>query len=296
MINLKPSFHLNYSGHSKNKLKFKKSSFPEMKFGELERKIEGLLPNMSAESQMLLDLFMPFCRELQEKNDPLRKENKKLRNQWEQNSRNSSKPPSQDVNHPVKRRTVEGVSKCPVGGQPGYKSLSWQLKDNPDYIVQYKLGDCPEYGHDWRQVKVEDVVQKKVEDIYRGRRMQAHVGMEFLPGFSGIEHQDVYRPYDDYAKKRNSLCCGQIVRKLEFTIERDGQCSWALPMKDLLLGMNKVQAKVSGWFRDLEPAQKFMCIRTLVGTVIKQAVYPLQTLESVFTQGNSGYMKLIYPE
>ena len=52
------------------------------------------------------------------------------------------------------------------------------------------------------------------------------------------------------------------------------------------LRMNKVRVKVSGGFRELEPAQEFMYIRSLVGTAIKQAVCPLQTLESVFTQGN----------
>ena len=488
-----------------------------MKFEDLERKVEGLLPNLSAEGRILVDLFMPFCRELQEENDRLRKENKELRDQLAQNSRNSSKPPSQDVNRPVKRRP-QGVAKRPVGGQPGHKGHGGQLRDKPDHIVPYRLGDCPECGHDLRQVEVEEVVRKQVEDlppiktvvteyqmevktcpgcavrwqaggceqrhefeygprvkalavylsayhfipqkrvqellgvfgielstgtlnnfrtaaanrlgpfiegvrkklgkapaayfdetglrvggighwvhvacdklyslfgIYRGRGKDAHVGMGVLPGFSGIAHRDAYRPYDEYAGKRDSLCCGHIVRELEFAIERDGQEVWAQPMKDLLLEinqqvagrkdgvvdkrwqgryrtryraligqglamnpeakrpdtqtrgatkqskthnllkrmrdreedilrfmteplaeftnnqaerdlrMNKVRAKVSGGFRELEPAQEFMHIRSLVGTAIKQAICPLQTLESVFTHGNSNYMRLIRPD
>lgn len=61
------------------------------------------------------------------------------------------------------------------------------------------------------------------------------------------------------------------------------------------LRMNKVRAKVLEEFRRLEPAQEFMRIRSLIGSAIKQDVCPLQTLEMVFTKGNSNYMKLVNP-
>jgi len=489
-----------------------------MKFEELERKVELLLPNQDPEGRMLVELFMPFCRGLHEENERLRKENKELRDQLALNSRNSSKPPSQDINRPVKRRIESGVAKRPAGGQKGHKGQGGKLKDNPDHIVSYKLDDCPECGQDLRQVEVEEVVRKQVEDlppiktvvteyqmevktcpgcsvrwqaggceqqhefeygprlkalavylsafqfipqkrvkellglfgvelstgtlnnfrksaakrlgsfveglrkkleqspaayfdetglrvggighwvhvacdkmyslfgIYRGRGKKAHVEMGVLPGFTGIAHRDAYRPYDDYAKKRDSLCCGHIVRELEFAIERDGQQIWAKPLKELLLEinkqvsgrkegvadvrwqgryrkryrglvaqgllmnpeakrpenqtrgstkqsktynllkrlgdreedilrfmaeplaeftnnqaerdlrMNKVRAKVSGGFRELEPAQEYMRIRSLIGTAVKQSVCPLQILENVFTQGNSDYLRLIHPD
>ena len=63
--------------------------------------------------------------------------------------------------------------------------------------------------------------------------------MGVLPGFSGIAHRDAYRPYDDYKEKRDSLCCGHIMRELEFAIECDGQVLWVQPMKDLLLEINQ---------------------------------------------------------
>ena len=110
--------------------------------------------------------------------------------------------------------------------------------------------------------------------IYRGRGKDAHVGMGVLPGFiSGIAHRDAYRPYDDYAEKRYSLCCGH-----------EG------PVDEQSPGQG-----IRG-LRELEPAQEFMHIHSIVGAAIKQAICPLQTLESVFTQGNSDYMKLIRPD
>ena len=110
----------------KNKLKFPKTYYLfKMKFEELERKVELLLPNLGPEGQMLVELFMPFCRGLHEENARLHKENKALRDQLSRNSLNSSKPPSQDFDRPVKRRIESGVTKRPAGGQEG------KLKDNP---------------------------------------------------------------------------------------------------------------------------------------------------------------------
>jgi transposase len=62
------------------------------------------------------------------------------------------------------------------------------------------------------------------------------------------------------------------------------------------LRMNKMRVKVSKGVRELEPAQQFIHIHLLVSTATKQAVCQLQTLESVFTQGNSDYMRLIRPD
>lgn len=67
-----------------------------MQFKELEQQEGKLKPHLSAEGLMLVELFMPFCRELHEKNKQLKAGNKRLRDQLSQNSRNSSRPPSKD--------------------------------------------------------------------------------------------------------------------------------------------------------------------------------------------------------
>lgn len=136
-----------------------------MKFEELERKVELLLPNLSPEGRMLVELFMPFCRELHEENERLREENKHLRGQLAQNSRNSSKPPSQDLYRPVKRSDSSEGAKRNAGGQKGHAGQGGKLKDDPDKIIPYTLGDCPQCGEDLRQVRLDEVVRKQIEDI-----------------------------------------------------------------------------------------------------------------------------------
>ncbi|MFZ4476221.1 MAG: DUF6444 domain-containing protein [Saprospiraceae bacterium] len=91
-----------------------------MKFEELERKVESLLPSLSPEGRMLVELFMPFCRELHEENKGLVEENKRLRDQLAQNSRNSSKPPSQDT-HRLVKKAEGGPPGRKAGGQKGHK-------------------------------------------------------------------------------------------------------------------------------------------------------------------------------
>ena len=61
------------------------------------------------------------------------------------------------------------------------------------------------------------------------------------------------------------------------------------------LWMYKVHTKVSGGFQRLEPAKKFMRIRSIIATAIKQALCPLQILEIVFIKGNYNYLKLVNP-
>ena len=127
---------------------------------------------------------------------------KALEDQLLKNSRNSSKPPSQDMNRPVKRGGGEERPKRDAGGY--------------EQIYEFEYGP-----------------RVKARAVYL-------FACQFIP------------------QKR---------------------------VKELLR-MNKLYTKVSGGFRRLEPAQEFMRIRSLIATVIKQDVYPFQTLEMVFTKGN----------
>jgi transposase len=89
----------------------------------------------------------------------------KLEDQISKNSRNSSKPPSLDLNRPVKRKSSVNVPKRDPGRQRGHQGKGGKLKDNLDIIVSHKLGDCPDCGHDLREVAVEGTLCRQIEDI-----------------------------------------------------------------------------------------------------------------------------------
>jgi hypothetical protein len=65
----------------------------------------------------------------------------------------------------VKRSGGEERLKRDAGGQQGHKGQGGKWKDNPDHIVSYTLGDCPECGQDLRPAEVEEIVRRQVEDI-----------------------------------------------------------------------------------------------------------------------------------
>lgn len=129
-----------------------------MTFEELEKKVEALRPHLSPEGKLLVELFMPFCRESQA-------EIKRLRDQLSLNSRNSSKSPSQDIHRPVKKRPPEDTPQRKPGGQKGHTGQGGKLKDNPDIIIPCTLTDCPDCGKDLTMEPLDEVIRKQIEDI-----------------------------------------------------------------------------------------------------------------------------------
>ena len=65
----------------------------------------------------------------------------------------------------MKRRSKESGGKRPASGQKGHNGQGRKLKDNPDLIVFFQLGQCPACGHNLRQVEAEEIVRRQVEDI-----------------------------------------------------------------------------------------------------------------------------------
>jgi transposase len=89
---------------------------------------------------------------------------KELEDQLSKNSRNSSKPPSQDPHRPSNPRTFFPNKTLKSGGQKGHTGQGGKLKDDPDKIVKYGLEKCS-CGHCLKEVEVEEVVRKQVVDI-----------------------------------------------------------------------------------------------------------------------------------
>jgi transposase len=92
----------------------------------------------------------------------LRAEVKELRARLNQNSNNSSKPPSSDG---FKRnRSLRTKSGKKSGGQPGHSGNRLEMVSTPDKIIRLEAGFCPECGGALGR-KVQKVISRQVFDI-----------------------------------------------------------------------------------------------------------------------------------
>jgi transposase len=166
-----------------------------MTLEELERQIEALAPQLGPEGKLLVELLMPFCRELHE-------ENKRLRDKLGLNSRNSSKSPSQDIHRPVKKRPPEDPPARKPGGQKGHTGQGGKLKDNPDNIIPCTLTDCPECGKELTLEPLNEVIRRQIEAIpeiktavteYRIEvKTCSGCGIQWQAGGCDLEHEFEY--------------------------------------------------------------------------------------------------------
>lgn len=136
-----------------------------MTFAELQSQVRKIEPKLSAEGQMLVDLFMPFCEAFAKENAELKVKIKSLEDKLAINSTNSSKPPSKDDFKPPKDRSLRKKSGKKPGGQLGHKGRGAGLRDNPDEIIPYQVVVCPDCNIDLRAVTADEIIRKQVEDL-----------------------------------------------------------------------------------------------------------------------------------
>jgi transposase len=116
------------------------------------------------------------------------------------NSRNSSKPPSQDPNRPRGRSRKAGGKKRKPGGQPGHKGAYLKPVDNPDDIETIDLdrkklppGRYTHVGYEKRQI-IDIIVSRKVTE-YRAEVVKNERGVEFVADFpEGVTRPVQYGP------------------------------------------------------------------------------------------------------
>lgn len=129
-----------------------------MIYDELKSKYDHISGNWPEDAKAFSSMLLSVIEQLERRM-------KSLEDQLAQNSRNSSKPPSQDFHRPVKRDSGREVPKRNAGGQKGHAGQGGKLKDHPDKIIPYTLGDCPQCGEDLRQAPLDEVIRKQIEDI-----------------------------------------------------------------------------------------------------------------------------------
>ncbi|WP_415843676.1 DUF6444 domain-containing protein, partial [Vreelandella rituensis] len=142
-------------------------------------------------------------------------------------SRNSSKPPSQDMNR-VRRSRAAGERK--PGGQPGHEGTTLVPVDDPDEVVKLSIDrrTLPR-GRTYRTVGIEkrqvkDILIQSLVTAKRGQEAMDAIGV--LPFVQGVLVHDHWKPYYRYTECRHALCNAHHLRELIGVWENDQQ-AWA---------------------------------------------------------------------
>ena len=92
---------------------------------------------------------------------------KVLESRLNQNSRNSSRPPSTDffVKEKPNPKSLHKNSGRKPGGQEGHQGATLEMTNNPDSIIEHPLSCCEECGHTLENVEVEAYERRQVFDI-----------------------------------------------------------------------------------------------------------------------------------
>lgn len=89
----------------------------------------------------------------------------KLQDEIAKNSSNSSKPPSSDGLKKPKTRSLRQKGQRPIGGQPGHKGNTLKMVDEPDYIEQHSLINCPHCQTDLSDMKAVSYEKRQQFDV-----------------------------------------------------------------------------------------------------------------------------------
>lgn len=108
---------------------------------------------------------------------------RKLKEQLNRNSGNSSKPPSSDgykkIRKPKSER-VKGEKKS--GGQPEHEGSTLTLVENPDVVEKYDVTECEECKEDLSEVEAEIVVRQEIDiPAIKPKVTEHHVASKVCP-------------------------------------------------------------------------------------------------------------------
>ncbi|MEA3317160.1 MAG: IS66 family transposase [Bacteroidota bacterium] len=81
------------------------------------------------------------------------------------NSSNSSVPPSQDENRPIRTKSLRAKSNKSVGGQKGHKGHTLEMTKNPDKIIDIIPKHCEECNKSLSSISAEYVGSRQTIDI-----------------------------------------------------------------------------------------------------------------------------------
>lgn len=117
------------------------------------------------EAQAIIDALWLLCRQMRPQIIKLEGRIRVLEAQLNQNSGNSSKPPSSDGYQKPKPKSLRGKSGKSPGGQPGHPRHILEKHSHPDKVIYHILEKCSHCCHNLVEVKVLGYETRQVFDI-----------------------------------------------------------------------------------------------------------------------------------
>ena len=145
----------------------------------------------------LIEMLMVRLETLEKEVSHLRTENSELRERLaryenDKNSRNSSIPPSMDLNRPKKNQSLRKGNGRKPGGQPGHKGNTLKMTADPDQIVELRPDYCRSCGSSLAKALPDLDRTRQIVDIppikavwteYRAYGAQCGCGCRTVSGF-----------------------------------------------------------------------------------------------------------------
>ena len=143
-----------------------------------------LLPEILLEIRKCSKKLQTYFEDIHQENERLRAENKDLIARLNQNSSNSSRPPSS--NQFIKPKSLRVKTGRKPGGQPGHKGNTLHVRDNPDVTVEHTADVCSHCGCD---------ISAATATLYKSRQV---VDVKIIPVIT--EHRTMSKTCPDCGK------------------------------------------------------------------------------------------------
>lgn len=121
---------------------------------KIELTREKIIEACATNPEMIADLILSLIQRVED-----------LERRLNQNSNNSSKPPSSDGYQKPNPKSLRGKSGKKSGGQPGHKAYWLEMNDHPDHVVTHEVKFCEECHCDLSEVPALSEDKRQVFEI-----------------------------------------------------------------------------------------------------------------------------------
>lgn len=146
---------------------------------KIELNRDQIIQACATNPEMIADLILSLVHRVDE-----------LERRLNQNSNNSSKPPSSDGYQKPNPKSLRGKSNNKSGGQPGHKAHWLRMSDHPDYVITHEVEACEKCQHNLSDVPILSEDKRQVFGIVVKMEITEHRTQTKICTNPGCRHQN----------------------------------------------------------------------------------------------------------